>query len=393
MPHVKRIEAMHDELIALRRDLHAHPELGFAEFYTADVVANYLRASGYEVSVGVGGTGVVGLLRGAKPGRTFALRACLDALEIQEQTGVAYASTNPGRMHACGHDGNMTVTLGAAKMLAEQKETLAGNVKVILQPSEENTGGAAAMIAAGVLDHPRVDAMITPHIWHGIPQGKFAVVAGPVMASSDLFEITLTGRAGHGAWPHLAVDPLPVAAELILALQTVISRNVDPMTPASLSLGQCVYGTAANIISPAVTLAGTVRTFDEKARDVIENRIRAITDGVAKAGQCTYDLHYDRVMPPLVNDPELAALADTVLRHTLGNNVVTNAYEVNMGCEEFSVYLEHLPGLFLFMGSSELGEPIVEIHNPNFLFPEATIPLGVRALVEITRHYLAQSEA
>lgn len=388
MSHVKRIEAINDELIALRRELHAHPETGFQEFYTADVVARYLEASGYEVTTGIGGTGVMGLLRGTKPGRTFALRACLDALEIEEQTGVAYASQNPGCMHACGHDGNMTVTLGAAKILASERVTLAGNIKVIMQPSEENTGGAAAMIAAGVLDNPRVDALITLHIWHDIPQGVFAVVAGPVMASSDLFEISLHGQAGHGAWPHLAVDPLPVAAELILALQTVISRSVDPMTPASLSLGQCTYGTAANIISPTVQLSGTVRTFDETARATIEARIRTIIDGVARAGQCTCDLHYHRVMPPLVNDAALSALADDALRKALGADRITNNFAMSMGCEEFSVFLEHVPGLFLFMGSTEPGAPIVEIHNPRFLFPEASIPPGVRALVEIACAYL-----
>lgn len=231
-----RTLALVDEWTALRRHLHQHPELGFAEHTTARITAQYLRNAGYDVYEGVAGTGVVGLLQGAFPGKTIALRACLDALPIQECTDVAYASQNPGCMHACGHDGNMTVTLGAAKRLAEARAQLHGNVKIILQPSEENTGGAAAMIEAGVLDSPTVDAIITPHIWHDISIGTICIPAGPVMAGSDLFQLDVHGVAGHGAWPHLAVDPLPVAAEILLALQKIISREVTrclaPVSPS-----------------------------------------------------------------------------------------------------------------------------------------------------------------
>ncbi len=384
----ERVHEINRELVEVRRDLHRHPELGFEEIYTSRKVAAYLRAAGYEVTTGIGGTGVIGVLRGASNGKTFALRACLDALEIPEQTGVPYASEIPGHMHACGHDGNMTVTLGAAKILARYRETLNGNIKVIFQPSEENTGGAAKIIAAGALKNPDVDAIITPHIWHGIPKGKICLKAGPVMASSDLFKLEIHGVAGHGAWPHLAVDPLPIAAEVILSLQKIVSREIDPMIPACVSIGKMEYGTAPNVVSETVGMYGTVRTSDPAARSFIQKRIEEIADGVTKASRGSYILNYNRVMPPLANDPELTALATETLTRTLGKSGVTAEYAPSMGCEEFSVYLDYVPGLFMFIGSTEADKPIIEIHNPKFLFPEDCLPVGARALCEIALDYL-----
>lgn len=381
-----RIEALNDELIAVRRDLHRHPELGFEEVYTAQTVAGYLSEAGYEVTTGIGGTGVIGVLHGAHQGKTFALRACLDALEIPEQTGVPYASEIPGHMHACGHDGNMAVTLGAAKILAQYKDILSGSIKVIFQPSEENTGGAAKVVAAGGLSG--VDAMITPHIWHDLPRGILGIKAGPVMASSDLFQLKVHGVAGHGAWPHFAVDPLPVAAELILALQKIVSREIDPMVPACVSIGKVEYGTAPNIIAETVTLYGTVRTMDAGTRDFIQTRIGEIAQGITKAARASYTLEYNRVMPPLVNDPEFAARATQCITRTMGGDSITHEYEATMGCEEFSVYQDHVPGIFMLIGAQEPGKPVIEIHNPKFLFPEECLPVGVRALCEIALDYL-----
>ena len=390
MTLMERISAIQSELVEVRRDLHRHPELGFEEFYTSKLTADYLSAAGYEVTTGVGGTGVIGVLHGGNEGRTLALRACLDALEIPEQTGVSYASTIPGHMHACGHDGNMTVTLGAAKVLAQDRNSLHGNLKIIFQPSEENTGGAAKIVAAGGLEKPNVDAIVTPHIWHGIPKGKICLKAGPVMAGSDLFQLEVRGIAGHGAWPQFAVDPLPVAAELILALQKIVSREIDPMIPACVSIGKIEYGTAANIVSETVRMYGTVRTGDSATRDYIQRRIDEIACGITQAARCTYSLEYNRVMPPLVNDPELTAMAIRTLIRALGESGVTTDYHPSMGCEEFSVYLDYVPGLFLFIGSSEAGQPITELHNPHFLFPEECLPIGVRALCEIALDYLKE---
>lgn len=384
----KKIVDITPMLTEILHDLHRHPELGFEEYYTAERVAGFLREWGYEVTTGIGGTGVIGILHGTEEGPTFAIRACLDALEIPEQTGVPYASEKPGKMHACGHDGNMTVTLGAAKILSEYKDVLNGNLKFIFQPAEENTGGAAKMVEAGCMNNPDVDAIITPHIWHTLPKGHLGMKAGPVMASSDLFTLRLHGVAGHVAWPHLCVDPLPGAAELILAIQRIVSREIDPMIPALISIGKVEYGTAPNIITETVTLAGTVRTFDSEVRDFIQQRIREIAEGITKASRMTYTLEYDRVMPPLANDPALVEFATDVLKRAFGDEAVTAEYASTMGCEEFSVYLDYAPGIFMLIGSQEADKPLVELHNPKFLFPEECLPIGVKALCEIALNYL-----
>lgn len=384
----KKTAAITGELTEIYKDLHRHPELGFAEVYTAAKVAALLQEWGYEVTTGIGGTGVIGVLHGMGEGRTFALRACLDALAIPEQTGVDYASENVGSMHACGHDGNMTVTLGAAKILASCKDTLKGNIKVIFQPSEENTGGAAEIVKAGGLKNPDVDVIITPHIWHDIPKGMVGIKAGPVMASSDLFKLEVHGVAGHGAWSHMCVDPVPVAAQLILALQTIISREIDAMLPACLTIGKIEYGTAANIVSETVTLHGTVRTFDADTRNFIQKRIAEIADSITRGARGSYTLEYERVMPPLVNDAAFTALARDAICKGMGADIFTDIYTQSMGCEEFSVYLEHVPGAFMLIGSQAPEEPLIEIHNPKFLFPQECLPIGVRALCEIALEYL-----
>ena len=383
----QRVSALTGELTEIYKDLHRHPELGFEEFYTAEKVAVLLKKWGYEVATGIGGTGVIGVLRGSEDGPTIALRACLDALAISEQTGVDYRSENPGNMHACGHDGNMTVTLGAAKVLAGYRDVLRGNVKIIFQPSEENTGGAAEIIRAGGLKKPDVDVIITPHIWHDLPCGKICLKEGPVLASSDLFKLEVHGTAGHGAWPQLCVDPLPIAAQIILSLQSVISREVDPVIPACLTIGKVNYGTAANIISKTVTLYGTVRTYNAEIRDFIQNRIEEISYGITKSGRGSYTLEYQRIMPPLVNDSGFTALAAKAIGDNMGNDAFTSTCPQNLGCEEFSVYLDSVPGLFMFIGSSKAESPAIEIHSPKFLFPQECLPIGVRALCEIALEY------
>ena len=244
------------------------------------------------------------------------------------------------------------------------------------------------MVEAGCLKNPDVDAIITPHIWHEVPKCCIGMKPGPVMASGDLFTLKVHGTAGHGAWPHLCVDPLPVAAELILALQKIVSREVDPMTPACLTIGKVEYGAAANIVADTVTLYGAVRTFDPGVRDFIEKRIEEIADGVTRSSRASYSLEYSRVMPPLSNDPELVSSAAAVLKKALGEDRVTADYPSNMGCEEFSVFLDHVPGIFMLIGSHEPdSSPVIEIHNPRFLFPLECLPVGVRALCEIALNY------
>lgn len=386
----QRISEIKDELIGIRKDLHRKPELGFQEYHTAAEVAGYLKRLGLEVATGIGGTGVIGLLRGENPGPTIALRACLDALAVEEQSGVEYSSENSGVMHACGHDGNMTMVLGAANILSQYKEQLNGNVKFIFQPSEENTGGAAEIIKAGGLKAPEVDAIVTPHNWHGLRQGVMVVKPGPVMASSDIFQLKIIGKPGHGAWPHLAVDPIVVAADVISGLRSIISREIDPLNAALITIGRIYGGTAVNIISEAVTLDGTVRTFDPDMRDFIQTRIEEIAEGVTQAARATYELTYNRIMPPVNNDVQLTADIKEILTDAFEPGMVTDAFKPSMGCEEFSLFQEQVPGLFLFIGNDKEGCETVPIHAPNYVFNDEIITVGVKALCEIVFGYFAK---
>ena len=376
-----------DELIALRQWLHRIPELGFAERKTAYLVESILRDMGCEVITGVGGTGVIGTLYGKKNGPTIALRACLDALPVEEMSGVSYSSEHAGCMHACGHDGNMTMVLGAAKVLASYKGRLNGNIKFIFQPSEEDTGGAAEVIKAGGLEDPTVGIIVTPHNWHGIPQGAIVVKPGAMLASCDLFTIKIIGKAGHGAWPHLAVDPIVIAAEVVTALQRIVSREIDPMSPALISIGKINGGTAANIIPDSVVLEGTVRTLDLQTRDFVERRIEEIVKGITAAARGGYELKYQRIMPPGNNDKELCERVRLLLQTTMGENVLTDDFEPSMGCEEFSLYQELVPGLFIFIGNDKPGEEVVPIHSPHYVFNDEILENGVRALCEISLWY------
>lgn len=383
----KRIEELKPELTALRKELHRHPELGFQEYWTAEKVAAYLKDLGLEVTTGIAGTGVTALLRGNLPGPTVALRACLDALPVTEQSGVDYPSENPGVMHACGHDGNMTMVLGAAKALSERRDSLHGNVKFIFQPSEEDTGGSARMIKEGCLKNPDVDIIITPHNWHGYQEGCVIATPGIVLASSDLFKLEIIGKPGHGAWPDLAVDPIPVAAEIITALQKIVSREVSPLTPCALSLGKIYGGTAVNVISEKVTIEGTVRTLDPHIRDFMQQRIEEIADGITRSARAAYKITYDRVMPPAYNDPDLTAHAAELMQGILGKDAVLDACVPDMGCEEFSLFQEQIPGLFLFIGKDKEGEGIVPIHAPNYIFNDDILTVGVKALCAIAMGY------
>ena len=383
----ERVKGLREELILLRRQLHRIPEVGFAEIQTARLVAEYLKNLELETQTGVGGTGVVALLRGARPGPTVALRACLDALEVEEKTGLPFASEHPGRMHACGHDGNMAMVLGAAKVLQAFQPEMKGNVKFIFQPSEENTGGAAKVIAEGHLKNPDVDVIVTPHNWPFIPEGVIGLKAGPVLASSDVFRLEIRGKAGHGAWPHLAVDPMIMAADVIRALQTIISREVDPVKPALVTLGKISGGSAVNIIPETIVLEGTVRTYHPEVRQFIRDRIEAIVKGVTQAARGGYKLDYDRVMPPAINDPALTAEVMELLGHAGYPLKVTDNLVTEMGCEEFSLFQERIPGLFIFMGNDKPEGPVAPIHAPNYDFNENILETGVKTLCEIALGY------
>lgn len=383
----QKIAEILPELMGLRMDLHRIPEKGFAEHKTARLVSDYLRDLGLQVTTGIAGTGVLGLLKGSRPGPTLAIRTCLDGLEMEERSGVSYSSEHTGLFHGCGHDGNMTMALGAARILSEMKDRLPGTVKFIFQPSEEETGGAVAMIAAGVLEDPSVDAIFHIHNWHGLKRHALGIRGGSVLASSDVFRLTVTGRPGHGAWPHLSVDPVVVAADLISAIQRIVSRETDPMKPALITIGRIQGGSAVNIIPESVTLEGTVRAYHEDVRAFIAHRLEEVADGVTRSARASYDLSFQRIMPPAVNDPQLADKVRRILQGDFGNDQVTPDMTGAMGCEEFALFQEKIPGLFLFLGKDIEGEPVVPLHDPRYVFPDSILSTGVKAYCDIVLNF------
>lgn len=382
-----KIAAINDELVHVRKDLHRFPEVGFQEHRTAAKVAEYMENLGLEVRTGIGGTGVVGLLRGENEGPTIGIRACLDALAMEECSGVDYASENEGVFHGCGHDGNMAIALGAAKILSQYKDVIKGSVKFIFQPSEEETGGAAALIQAGVLRDPAVDAILHVHNWHGIRQGVIGVKPGSVLASSDVFHLDIIGRPGHGAWPHMAVDPIVVAADVISAIQNIISREIDPVKPALITIGMIHGGTAVNIIAEKTTLDGTVRAYHQEVRDFIARRLEEVVNGITQSARATYQLTYNRITPPANNDPRLTAKVSRILKDSFEPDMITDEIPSEMGCEEFALFQQEIPGLFIFLGKDKAGEPIVPIHDPKYIFNDETLAIGVKALCEIVLKY------
>ncbi|HLP30076.1 MAG TPA: M20 family metallopeptidase [Geothrix sp.] len=380
-PSATMIASIMDDLIRTRKALHRIPEVGFQENKTAAYVADDLESLDLEVTRGVAGTGVIALLRGDHAGPTLALRACLDALAMTECSGVDYASEHPGAFHGCGHDGNMAFVLGAAKVLARCREQLHGNVKFMFQPSEEETGGAAALIRAGALKRPDVDAIVHLHNWHDLGAGVIAIKAGPVLASSDTFRIEIIGSPGHGAWPHLAVDPVVVAAEVVTALQRILSREIDPLKPALLTLGRIHGGTAVNIIPESVVIEGLARAYHPEVRDHLQTRIGEVVEGVTRAARATHQTIYNRIMPPVTNDGKLAAWAARTLGALPEPAIrLTEATPGGMGAEDFSLYQQEVPGLFLFIGKDEPGREVIPIHAPNYIFNDNTLGTGVRAL-------------
>ncbi|MBI3945272.1 MAG: amidohydrolase [Armatimonadetes bacterium] len=375
----ERCRAITPEIIALRHAIHAHPETAFQEERTAREVAERLRALDIEVTTGVAGTGVVGLLRGGQPGPTVALRAEMDALPIQEQTGAAYASTTPGRMHACGHDGHTAILVGAAGALAALRAHLSGDVKLIFQPAEEQVAGASRMCAAGVMSNPPVAAIAALHGWPGLPLGTINVSPGPVMASADAFEIAITGRGGHGAMPHLTVDPVVAACEVVGALQSIASREVSPNAPVVVSVTAIHAGEAYNVIPEAARLRGTVRTLDPAVRARIPERMRRIAAGVCAAHEAEARVDYQECCPVTANDPRACRAIREAAEPLLGAASVRGDGPPSMVSEDFACYLAEAPGAILRLG---LGDT-PSLHNPRFDFPDAAVPLGVALMARV----------
>jgi amidohydrolase len=374
--------AIFRDVVSVRRDLHAHPELGFEEHRTAGIVAERLRGLGYEVRTGVGLTGVVGVLRTKKPGRTILLRADMDGLPITEESGVDFASTNSGTMHACGHDGHVAILLGAAQMIVERRDLLCGTIVLCFQPAEEGKGGARAMIADRLLDDPHVERVYGLHLASLYPVGQVLVRPGPVMASSDSIEVTIRGRGGHGAAPHQTIDPILTASHFVTQVQSVVSRRVDPIEPAVVTIGAIHGGTIHNVIPDDVRLLGTVRAFSEAERSQMKPRIETVLSGCCDAFGAAYDYEYLERYPVTVNDANEAAYVRDLAARTVGADRAVD-FTPTMGAEDFSFMLQKRPGCFFFIGSQSDERTAVPHHNARFAIDERALETGVRMMTAL----------
>lgn len=385
-------EGLYSQLTAWRRDLHRHPEIGFAVERTAGIVARVLRELGYEVRTGVGRSGVVALLHGGRPGRTVLLRADMDALPIQEISDAPYASETPGLMHACGHDGHVAIGLGAATLLARHAAELPGQVLFIFQPAEEGDGGAAAMIADGALADPVPDAAFGLHLWNPLPLGRVVAQSGPLMAAADLLHIVIRGRGGHGALPHETVDAIAVTGQVLSALQTIISRNVDPQETAVLTIGTVHGGSAFNVIAETVEMEGTIRTFSPAVRETVLTRLRVLLDGVTAGMGAHYDLKVQNLTGSVINDPGVADIGRWAAVQVVGATSVV-WHPPLMVSEDFAEFAQRVPACFMLLGSGNAGLGLnAPHHNPRFDFDERALPIGAAVLATAAARFLREQQ-
>ena len=387
MPLIEAIERQQAELASWRRHLHAHPELGFEERRTADFVAAKLREFGLDVHVGIGGTGVVGVLRVGNETRAIGLRADMDALPIAERNVFDHRSRHDGVMHACGHDGHTTMLLGAARYLAETRR-FRGQVHFIFQPAEEGIGGARAMIDQGLFRDFPCDAVYAMHNAPGIALGRFAVQPGVVAAGGAFFDIDVQGAGAHGAHPDHGVDPIVAASQLVAALQTVVARNLRPGAPAVLSVTQFHAGDAYNVIPAAARLSGTVRAFSEAVMEQAEERLRALAEHTAAAFGAEASVDFRVVFAPVVNDAAAAAVAAGVCAELVGEEQLRRQYAPSTGSEDFSFMLQEVPGCYLLIGNGD-GDHACPLHNPNYDFNDAVLPVGASFFARLVETQLA----
>ena len=371
------IGALKEELVELRRDFHRHPELAFQEVRTSKIVAEYLTALGLTVQTGIAKTGVTADITGAKPGPTILLRADMDALPIQEETGLPFSSTVDGKMHACGHDGHTAILMVTAKMLVQRKEELCGTVRVLFQPAEEGPGGAAPMIAEGVLEG--VDAALGLHLWLHLPTGQLNFCPGPMLAASDEFDVVVQGVGTHAASPHMGIDPITIASHIISSGQTLISRRVDAKQPCVFSVTQFHAGTAHNIIPSKATFGGTLRTYDEELRAEFKAKFSKLASGIADAHGASAEVEWREGYPVLVNDPEIAALCESACSDFFHMWPAERRPDArSLGGEDMSFYLQKVPGCFLFLGAhNEESGAAYNHHHPKFTIDEDSLPMGV----------------
>ncbi|GGI21095.1 M20 aminoacylase family protein [Oxalicibacterium faecigallinarum] len=384
------------ELQTIRRTIHAHPELCFEEHDTAELVANKLTEWGIPIVRGLGVTGVVGILKNGGSGRAIGLRADMDALPMQEINTFPHTSKNDGKMHACGHDGHTAMLLGAAHYLAQHRN-FDGTIYLIFQPAEEGGGGAKRMMDDGLFKQFNMDAVFGMHNWPGIPVGQFGVTAGAMMASSNEFEVIVNGKGCHAAQPHKGIDPVMVAVQIAQSWQTIITRNRNPLDAAVLSITQIHGGSATNVIPDDARLIGTVRTFNLRSLDLIEERMRQIAEHTAQAFDATVEFHFKRNYPPLINHEAETAFAAQIMQDVVGTENVDIHVEPTMGAEDFAFMLQEKPGCYVFIGNGEGDHRMAghglgpcNLHNPSYDFNDDLLPIGATYWVRLAEAWLAR---
>ncbi|GCL40424.1 amidohydrolase [Anabaena sp. FACHB-1250] len=386
------IRALQPQLVEWRRQIHQKPELGFQEKITAEFISQKLQNWGIEHQVGIAQTGIVAIIKGEKSasGKVLAIRADMDALPIQELNEVPYCSQREGIMHACGHDGHTAIALGTAYYLHQHRQELNGTVKIIFQPAEEGPGGAKPMIAAGVLNNPNVDAIIGLHLWNNLPLGTVGVRPGALMAAVELFRCTIFGKGGHGAIPHQTVDSLVVAAQIVSALQTIVSRNINPLDSAVVTVGELHAGTAVNVIADTAKMGGTVRYFNPDLAGFFKERIEKIIAGICQSHGANYDLDYIHLYPPVINDADIAALVRSVAQEVIEIPIGVFSECQTMGGEDMSFFLQEVPGCYFFLGSANAEKKLdYPHHHPRFDFDETALPIGVEMFVRCVEKFFA----
>ena len=380
-----------DEMVATRRDLHMHPELGFEETRTAGIVAERLTELGMEVQTGVAKTGIIGILEGDKPGPTILLRFDMDALPIQEESRVDYRSKTPGLMHACGHDGHTAMGLTIAKIMSRYQANMAGRLKFLFQPAEEGLGGAFAMIADGALENPKPDYAMAMHLWTPEEYGNVRVIDGPCMSSSSVFTITVEGHGGHGAAPHLANDPIVAAAHVVAAMQSIVSRNVNPQDSVVVSIGEFQAGTTFNVIPERAFLKGTVRSYDNDLHRMIYRRILEMAVNMANAFNCKATMETIAIVEAVVNDPVPTAVVYEAAKSILGEEHISD--KRTMASEDMGYILQEIPGCYFFIGAGNEEEGLsYPHHHPKFDFDERAMVNGVAIMASAAAHYVLNSQ-
>lgn len=382
------LRSLQPQLVTWRRQLHQRPELGFQEALTSQFIAHKLSGWKIDYQPGVAQTGIVAVIPGHKPGPVLAIRADMDALPIHELNQVEYRSQHDGKMHACGHDGHVAIALGTAHYLSRHRDQFAGTVKILFQPAEEGPGGAKPMIDEGALKGPDVDAIIGLHLWNNLPLGTVGVRTGSMMAATEFFHCTIQGKGGHGAIPHQTVDSIVVAAQVINALQTIVSRNVDPLASAVVTVGKLQAGTALNVIADSAQMSGTVRYFDPLYGDFFPKRIDQVIGGICQSYGASYSLDYQALYPAVVNDPEITDLVRSVALSVVETPAGVTPDCQTMGGEDMAFFLQEVPGCYFFLGSANKTRNLnYPHHHPRFDFDESALSVGVEIFVRCVERF------